>query len=364
MITAAGLAAGLLLSTISADAGTLIPVPPVSGSTGTFIGGINDKNQITGDYTTSDGNLHGFVGTLDGQYTSFDFPGGQTSVSRIDNKGFITGLGNTQTEDCQTFGCQYLRDPDGTVEGITKAGVPLDGIPEGIIGHARYVGQYSYYDGTILWFYGYYGRGTKYRSDLSLPFNTQRTSPRGYRKDGTVVGYFRDIDHGNESTGFILQNGIATAVNYPDPSAFYTFLEDVNDSGIVSGYWLSSDQQTSQAFLYDLNSQTFSPIEFDGASSVYIRAINRHDVVAVEIDNAPYIYCTNDRKCPLSPSRGVKIAVKSIPATPSSVRSVTCKNGCTGPSHANGMAADPAAVRAAIAQDPDLDRPVHLAYRR
>jgi len=56
------------LSLVSAPtiavAATLIPVTPFPGSTLTSVSGINDSNQISGEYTTSDGIEHAFFGPL------------------------------------------------------------------------------------------------------------------------------------------------------------------------------------------------------------------------------------------------------------------------------------------------------------
>ncbi len=112
----------------AANAGTLIPVPSVPGSTATVVRGINDSNIITGTYTDPDGSVHGFVGTLDGNYTGFDFPYGNTTPEAINNDGYITGLSNYTTNDCPYYGCEYLRKPDGSIAAITKDGAPLDGI--------------------------------------------------------------------------------------------------------------------------------------------------------------------------------------------------------------------------------------------
>jgi hypothetical protein len=362
-LAAASLAGAFACVLSSAEAGTLIPVPQVPGSTATYIAGINDNNVIAGDYSTADGALHGFVGTLDGNYATFDAPNanGHTFVSRIDNAGYVTVLSNFATQECQVFGCQYVRAPGGTLDVITRHGAPIDGIPESIIGHQKFVGQYTFVDQNYnTFFYGYYGKGTQYHTGLTLPFNTDRTSPRGINGAGTVVGYFRDLANGNDYPGFVLKDGVATAVRYPDPSAVRTLFEAVNRSGMVSGYWTDANVTFGRAFLFDTANNAFSPISIAGATMVQAGGINKAGVVTIEADNLPYIYCTQTRGCPDTSSAGAPLAEKWIPAT--RIQPVVCRNGCLGPQHAVAAIkpANAAAARAAIARDPDIQRELRL----
>jgi probable HAF family extracellular repeat protein len=53
--------------------------------------GINDRDEIVGDYRRQDGSFHGFL-YRNGTYTSFDFPsGGDTGAAGINNLGQIVG---------------------------------------------------------------------------------------------------------------------------------------------------------------------------------------------------------------------------------------------------------------------------------
>jgi hypothetical protein len=298
--------------------------------------------------------MHGFVGTLDGNYTSFDFPNGATSPNAINNDGYITGYASTSTEECPAFGCEFIRAPNGSIEPITRHGVQLDGIAQGIIKNARFVGQYIIVgENGQLFYYGYYGKGAKYRAALTLPFNTTRTSPRGYNKNGTVTGYFLDLDNNNIHPGFVLKAGVATAVNYPDQKATYTLLEGVNDKGMIAGTWTSNDGSSEQAFLFDFDKNEFMPISIPGAMFSFAGGINNNDVVAVTDENGvSYIYCLKKRTCPLS-SKATEILDHWIPAT---TRSAFCRDGCTGPLHipANRKKMDAASIHNAIGRDPEF----------
>ena len=335
----------------AANAGTLIAVPSVPGSTATVVRGINDNNVITGTYTDPDGSVHGFVGTLDGNYTGFDFPYGDTIPEAINNDGYITGLSNYTTNDCPYYGCEYLRGPDGLITAITKDGAPLDGVAQGIIGNTKFVGQYAVFNG-VLSIYGYYGQGTQYRAGLTLPFNANRVSPRGYNKKRMVTGYFVDLDHGSLRTGFVLKRGTATAVNYPDANAFYTFLESVNDKGLIAGAWSNQDGSVEQPFIFNFANNAFSLISVPDAPIAFANAINNKGVVAVTDFTSSYIYCMKKKECPASP-RAIEIPDRWIPAK---TRSVICRNGCTGPLRipSNHGKIDAAAIREAIGHDPEF----------
>src|ERR1051325_11173208 len=137
---------GLILSFTAAQAGILIPVPPFPGSTATYIRAINDKNVITGYYTMADGLPHGFVGTLDGKYTSFDASESGTIPLGIANDGHIT-IGSNLSIDCPVSGCGFIRAPDGTISQVHKGKKMLDGVVQGILNRSRFVGDYGV-DGT------------------------------------------------------------------------------------------------------------------------------------------------------------------------------------------------------------------------
>jgi len=340
----------------AANAGTLIPIPPVPGSTTTDIRAINDDNVITGDYTTPDGIEHGFVGTLDGDYTTFDFPNGNTSPTGINNDGYITGLANNSTDDCPVYGCEYLRSPDGKIKAITKDGAVLDGVAQGIISHTRFVGQYTFFDqNDQLFYYGYYGKGTKYRTGLTLPFNTTRTQPRGYNKKGTVTGFFLDLNHSSLRTGFVLKDDVATAVNYPDNNATYTLLESVNDKGMIAGAWQNNGDTAGQAFLFDFAKNEFLPISVPGATVSFAGGINNVGVVAVSGDfSVSYIYCLKKKSCPLSP-RAIETLDRWIPAR---TRAAICRHSCMEPMRtpARDRKIDVSAIRGAAGRDPEFRR--------
>lgn len=93
------LAGALALSLSAANAGKLIPVPQVPGSDYTEVSAINDLDQITGNANFEPNGVFyrdAFVGTLDGQYTTFhegDDSEVPTYATGINNDGYVSGNG-------------------------------------------------------------------------------------------------------------------------------------------------------------------------------------------------------------------------------------------------------------------------------
>ncbi|MFL5236968.1 MAG: hypothetical protein ACJ8EL_05090, partial [Rhizomicrobium sp.] len=85
-------------------------------------------------------------------------------------------------------------------------------------------------------------------------------------------------------------------------------------------------------------------------------------ITAISADGSAYIYCPKKKTCPLHSPNDRVIPERWISAAKFS-RSLPCKNGCIGPHHGNSGAHDAAAVRAAIARDPGLQRELRLPFR-
>src|SRR3954453_4857510 len=171
----------VVLSSLDGHAGTFIPLPLYPGSVSMTVWDVSNSNVVVGSYTNPDGTVHGFVGTMDGNYTSFDTPLGDTHAKSINDDGYITGWGAGEARE-GIWGDAFLRKPNGTIVPVTKDGVTVDGQSTGIRQHVKFVGEWWYYDPNQAHFYtyGFYGKGTKWQSDLTLPFNTDSTRPRGY----------------------------------------------------------------------------------------------------------------------------------------------------------------------------------------
>src|SRR5204862_5326111 len=67
------------------------PIDP-SGSVGTVLFGLNDKNWVVGRYADSSGATHGLFFVPPNQFSTFDYPGSTfTSLNGINDKGVICG---------------------------------------------------------------------------------------------------------------------------------------------------------------------------------------------------------------------------------------------------------------------------------
>ena len=328
---AAVLTGVLALPLSAASAGRLIPVPQVPGSYYTEVSSINDNAEIVGDANfNSNGVIYrdAFVGTLDGQYTTFfegddsEFP---TYAIGINNDGYVSGNAYYD-DDLVQCGHGFVRAPHGKLTDVTRDGAIFSGRANGITQRKNFVGWSCEISGSKVLHHGYYGRGTTYRADLVLPFNTDRTDPGGLSRKGVVVGGFLDNDL-HKTRAFFLEGGVATAFDYPDPNAAYTVFGAINDKGIASGTWSDANLEVFHAFLFDTKRLRLKAIAPKGATSVTSGGINNAGLVALNIDYIPYVYCSKKSTCPAS-RNAVDIDDKWISAPPTALHAAVCQNGC------------------------------------
>lgn len=110
---------------------------------------------------------------------------------------------------------------------------------------------------------------------------------------GTVVGFFdatqpslQDINTGATSQGFVMKNGVYSAVNHA--GGFGTQLYSVNDSGIASGRYLDV-MGNSHGFLYDTNTSQFTDVALPGFDSWELGGVNNHgDFIATGYQASPF----------------------------------------------------------------------------
>lgn len=298
-----------LLGTASAQAATFIPVPAVPGSVYTVVQSINDDNVVSGYYEATAGGVHAFYGTLDGNYTTFDFdsvnyPG--TEANGINNKGEIVGIANYAAGDPSDV-VEFERDVNGTMSRITYQGTPIGGIVGGINSKGVFAAENRDEEGNIT---GYTGKKANATNTVDLGFTAVRVRPRGVTPSGDVVGYTL-VTNGSGYQGFILHDGTTTLINYPDESAVATLFEGVNSKGIVTGIWNDADADEF-AFSYDSVNATFKRIRVPHFPLSVAGGVNTAGLIAVEGYNfnfsamAPYIYCP--KRAAKCPAGGVEVA--------------------------------------------------------
>lgn len=289
----------------SAAAGTaamLIPIVPVQGSTSTGALGINDKDVIAGSWSDSNGVEHGFFGSLAGSYATFDYTGNTakgTEPRAIDDKELITGYGPTDGTGCFIDGPEFEYDGQTAfMRTITRHGRIMDGIAQGINKFGVFAG--NYYDinracTKLLGRYAYIGKNARWKGNLELSWSA--AGARGINNAGTVVGYY--LDDNGYPQGFILQNGVATEVVYPDNSEQQTVLEGLNDKGVATGQWFDNQGNGPYAFKWDSTTNTFTPLAPQGSTYQQAWGINDKGLIAFNDDSGAYIWCPDKpSKCP------------------------------------------------------------------
>lgn len=279
---------------------TLVPIPPVTGSSDTGVFGINDSNVIVGNWYDSDSVEHGYFGTVDGNYTTFDYTGTDvvgTEPRGISDDGYIDGWA---PDTDFLYGYEFVRGPDGSFATVTEGkgnkAVPLDGIAQGITKNDTFSGDHWLYVGSQYIRYAYVGKAGKWQQDLSLPFGSTRQAARGINKNGVVIGFFLGSD-GN-THGFLLQNGVAHQIDYPNSKAVGTYLEGINDNGLVTGQWDDKNGNPS-GFMLDTATNTFTSIKIPGSTYVQPFGVNNSGLIVVGSDAGNFIYCPKKaNKCP------------------------------------------------------------------
>jgi uncharacterized membrane protein len=280
-----------LLVLSPATAAVLIPVTPPPGSKSMEVYDINDDNTIVGWYAGSDGVAHAFFGPLNGQYTTF---GADYAVAKaINNAGYITGV----VEDDSGLGIE--RYPNGSIHDITLGGAPLQGSDiQGINSGGVFVGNGNDADFQS---HAFYGRKGKYRAEFTLPDGSTDPQPRGINDNGAVVGQ-------TSNHGFLLQDGVEDIIDYPDPTTYSTFLQDVNNKGVIAGYWIDNNLFKERAFLFDGKSSTFVPIRVPHVLGAFAEGINNAGLVAISTNEGAFIYCPHSKNSGKCPAGGFEIA--------------------------------------------------------
>ena len=295
------LVAGALLlvpgSAMAAE--TLVPVPPVAGSVVTTVFAINDNNVVAGSFVTPDGKEHGFSGTLDGSYTTFDSSLKNTQARGINNDGIVTGIGYDNKH-----ASIFERYPDGSIAYVTKNGRPLGfGVAGAINGDGIFVADA--FNRKATKHFNFFGQNGEYTKEIVTP-GLSIARPRGVNDSKDVAGYYQD--DGGDLHGFLLKNGAVTTIDYPDAEG--TIVYGVNNADEMTGIW-GDAKERPHAFVYDAASAQFkSIVEKDTENGKFAVAygLNNEGLVAVNFVAAggPFIYCPHKAsQCPSGAKAGV-----------------------------------------------------------
>lgn len=273
----------------SASAGTLIPIQPPSGSFQTGIFDINNRGQIAGSFTTDGVDLIGFFGSIDGNYQTFTVNGNQTEARAINGQGLVIGFYVDEG-----LPVEFAREPDGSLSDITKDGIPLLGIAQGINAAGEFVGDYVRDSGSVPVRGGYKGNNSAWQEDVDLPFPAVRVAPRGINERGDIVGWF--VAEGGEGTqGFLISDGATTVLNFPGAAS--TFVQGINNRGQLSGSWEDADR-VSHGFFLDSDLASWTSIDAPNSMNTQAFQINDLGQVALngygDTSKESYIYCPDN----------------------------------------------------------------------
>lgn len=309
----------LVLMTNAAEAkktAQLIPIIPYPGATTTTLLGIaDDNNTVAGSYTDADGNTHGFYGTLDGNYTSFDFGTSNFTQARAisPDGSTITGFSNNDGVHCDFQ--EWEKIGKKAAKAVKKGKIALAGEAQGINSKGQFAADYCDTGGSGTVF-GMLGQKGKWKSDVTTPFESVYTGERGINTDGTIVGFY--VDSGtNLQVGTIIQNGTTTQVIDPGPNETYTVMESINDSNIATGQWDDTNGFV-HGFSYDVKKAKFTEIDDPNAASfTQTWGINKSGLIAVSSDAASYVYCDlKPAKCPNIGTKAITIQVREAAVKP------------------------------------------------
>lgn len=244
-----------------------VEIPRSDGVTRfTTLGGINDKGQITGGFTTSD--AEAFVINRKGKISRIACPDARfTHLAGINNSGAMSGTCFPAGGDALAF----LRTRSGEFIFFDIPEATKGSFGQGLNDRNQVVGYYRGESGfqAFVW-----------DDEIVTPFELPDLQgvlvfPSGINDQGQIVGAFTDAPCNCNSRGFLLSNGLLTIIEFPGAQA--TIAAGINDKGHVVGTYIDGDEK-HHGFVYDQGK--FFPvdvpvpgIEFTEASGINNRGI-------------------------------------------------------------------------------------------
>jgi probable HAF family extracellular repeat protein len=216
--------------------GTLTPLDDtVSGAHDTHAYGINDLDQIVGNFTGSLGDVLGFIDNGGIFSTLIDPLGAKgTFAQGINDAGQIVG---------------YYVDSSGTSHGFLDSGGTYTTIDDalgtgtallGINNAGQIVGSYTDSSGGLHGFLATLPTTTSYTfTTLNAPSGTDGTEAYGINNLGQVVGNYTDSSGAGHAFLYNSSNFAYSTLDYPSP-AVTSAADGINDVGQVVGYYLDS----------------------------------------------------------------------------------------------------------------------------
>lgn len=151
----------------------------------------------------------------------------------------------------KTFNQLLSINDNGTIAGYFGIGTPAATHPnKGYVLHAPY-GQNNY-------------------TNENFP-GSQQTQVTGINLSGTTCGFY--ADPAGDNFGFVLKNGVWTAVIDPHTTGTTNQLLGLNNNGMAVGFYTDSKGH-AHGYEFNFHTDTFSAINIPGASSVTATGIN------------------------------------------------------------------------------------------
>jgi len=260
--------------------------PPDAVST--MIGGINPEGTITGGYRDANNDDHGFLRTLDGQFTTFDAPGALSAFPQgatINSAGVITGTYGKYAGSDPFFGTFYtisgfLRLADGTTFNIDPPPA-YSSFPAAINDEGTIAGSYGAAQDGSNHFYVRAADGTFTEFD---PEPGARPASIGINPEGTLTGSYLDsnfIPHSFVRTA----RGTITLFDAPD-AVNGTAASSISPSRAITGYYVDSNNN-AHGFLRNWQGH-FTTFDPQGSISTYPSGIAPNGAIAGNYNDVNY----------------------------------------------------------------------------
>ena len=265
--------------------------PP--GSVSTTVGGISPEGAITGGYTDTNNNTHGFVRTPGGQFTTFDAPGASTNISpsgaSINSAGVITGnylkYGGVADfgfgPEAYYFVAGFLRLADGTIFNIDPPNAYSSG-PSAINDQGTIAGNYGAIVDGSRHFYVRAANGIFTDFD---PAPGAMPASISINPEGTVTGTYWDTNFISH-TFLRTAQGKVTSFDYPD-AVSGTAATGISPSGAVTGYY-NDTNYVGHGFVRNQNGQ-FTTFDPQGSIGTYPIGITPNGAVAGYYNDTNYV---------------------------------------------------------------------------
>jgi hypothetical protein len=193
--------------------------------------GVNNAGTIVGDYlNVADNAFHGYL-LSGGSFTTFDHGGPfSTTLTGINDKGDLVGVFGSNAQPNQSF-----VDIGGTITDFTPSGA-ANSFALAINNSDQTVGVFTDSSGAS---HGFFRDSNGGISQIDVPGSTFTTAG-GINDAGVISGSFTDAS--DVTHGFLLENGIFTTIDYPNPNLTFTNLNGINNGDpFVGTYGLNGD---------------------------------------------------------------------------------------------------------------------------